>query len=949
MLLKKHIKSQLTLKSSLIFLKNRNPLIWISLFAVFISLYTIIVLGLGYVLKKNNFYGQTLKPAILQNYKGVVNYFKSYEVQPQKISLDIKHLDYSKLVQSREKAVKYGRYVYTAENKGWVPATLNSNGKSFKVDLRLKGKGDHLEDDQRWSFRVKVKGSNTLFGMKRFALQKPITRGFMKGWYWNKLLKFNKLIYLRNIFVDLTVNGVHFPVYMIEENFDKRLLENNNLREGPIFWANLAPFTSMNAIDFYQSRKYKKNKAFMKMTHAAESRLEGYREGSLPLSKVFDINKMAKLFALTDLIGDYHTLQYRIRKPEEYRPRDTIIEFFDLLGRAGVMQMRFYFNPITELIEPIAYDNIGQPGATLIGTGRHFIDKEKIKDDWVWPVVLFKDKTFFKKYIQSLVEITNKKNLDRFFSGVKKEKEDNMLLLHRSHPFLISNSKKSIYKNSQRILQQLKPLKSLNAYFDHVSLEEGALYLDIANIHIFPEEILGVSLDGINIMKPSNATTIQARQVMKDIRYVYNFKASPNNIYSAESNQFKLNWWKEVKNTVSKEIATLNNTLPIASLSDITINKNTKIDKPSYLKYEKVKFLLPKNLKWGKDLIPRLKLSSRVFGTEFVTENNIIPWARYEDMFLQESKIREIKFISFDEENKLVQIDQGEWTVDQNIIIPEGYRLLVNPGTHLKLFNNSKIISYSPVEITGTKEKPVIISSENYSGQGIVVISAKGKSIIENTIFDGISSPNQAGWSMQGAVTFYESPVNLSNVNFVNTSSEDALNIIRSEFNLNNVIFRNALRDCLDIDFSHGTIKNVSFFDCGNDALDTSGSNVTVANMFFNGVGDKAVSVGEKSKVFIEKLEGELARIGVASKDMSEIFIKKAKIGNSKLGFAAYQKKSEFGPGHIKVENSETYGLEKEVLIEKGSTLIIGEEQYLADAMNVAKLLYDSNKLKLSN
>jgi hypothetical protein len=254
--------------------------------------------------------------------------------------------------------------------------------------------------------------------------------------------------------------------------------------------------------------------------------------------------------------------------------------------------------------------------------------------------------------------------------------------------------------------------------------------------------------------------------------------------------------------------------------------------------------------------------------------------------------------------------------------------------------HGAKILSYSAVEFIGSKEQPIIISSGRKSGQGMVVMEAKDRSIIQHTIFDGLSNPMSGGWALTGAVTFYESPVKLTNVKFSNIQSEDGLNIIRSKFLIENVVFRGMQSDALDLDFSNGVINNASFLNCGNDGLDASGSEIKIGDIFLSGIGDKAISVGEKSHVFVDKLDGENSRIIVASKDQSEVFIKSAKIRNSQIGFAAFQKKEEFGPGSIEVKILESKNIKTLFLVEEGSSLKIGGNSIAARAKGVGELLY---------
>ena len=217
-----------------------------------------------------------------------------------------------------------------------------------------------------------------------------------------------------------------------------------------------------------------------------------------------------------------------------------------------------------------------------------------------------------------------------------------------------------------------------------------------------------------------------------------------------------------------KEVSNLTNLLPMVSTKETKTNQKQPSKNLSGLEYKEIQFQIPGELKWSDNLIPHLLVVSRVFGARFKTYNKITPWARHEDMFVQPDNAKEISFMSVEEESKLIRIKQGEWTVEQDIIIPRGYRVIVGPGTRLDLVNSAKIISYSAVEFIGSKEQPIVIASEGNSGQGMVVIEAKDKSVIRDTIFDRLSSPRQGGWALTGAVTFYESPVMLANVKFIN-------------------------------------------------------------------------------------------------------------------------------------------------------------------------------------
>ena len=82
----------------------------------------------------------------------------------------------------------------------------------------------------------------------------------------------------------------------------------------------------------------------------------------------------------------------------------------------------------------------------------------------------------------------------------------------------------------------------------------------------------------------------------------------------------------------------------------------------------------------------------------------------------------------------------------------------------------------------GTKEKPVFIHSSDSSANGFVVLQAKGKSILNHTYFKHLNTLNYDGWTLTGAVNFYESDVALNSCQFISNHCEDALNIVRANF-----------------------------------------------------------------------------------------------------------------------------------------------------------------------
>ena len=114
-------------------------------------------------------------------------------------------------------------------------------------------------------------------------------------------------------------------------------------------------------------------------------------------------------------------------------------------------------------------------------------------------------------------------------------------------------------------------------------------------------------------------------------------------------------------------------------------------------------------------------------------------------------------------------------------------------------------------------------------------------------------------------------------------------------------------------------------------------SDLTINNIKGKTVGDKVISGGERSLLTIKGLDFSHFKVGIASKDVSAVQGSNIQLNHGKVGFSAFQKKSEFGPGAINVNQVILKNIQNETLLEKGSQIkidgnIIGEEK-----LNVAE------------
>ena len=225
------------------------------------------------------------------------------------------------------------------------------------------------------------------------------------------------------------------------------------------------------------------------------------------------------------------------------------------------------------------------------------------------------------------------------------------------------------------------------------------------------------------------------------------------------------------------------------------------------------------------------------------------------------------------------KIKKGEWVVSDPLVIPQNVTLIIPEGTTLKFSSDSALIAKGAVIIQGTKDLPVTLAGlrKKEYWQGIVVLNSLKTSTWSHAKISYTSGINQNGWELTGGVTFYESDIEMNNIHFLGNHTEDALNIVRSNFKLKNVTIENTLSDAFDSDFSKGKVETSFFQNIGSkgggDGIDASGSDVVVSKTKFLNISDKALSVGENSNMRANEINIKAADIAAATKDGSRLYL----------------------------------------------------------------------------
>lgn len=797
---------------------------------------------------------------------------------------------------------------------GWKKAKANLIENNERIDVEVRLKGDrkiHYESKNYSSYKINVSQNKTFKNLESFSIQKPRIRNYVNEWIFHKMADELGLINLDYKFINFIFNGENMGLYVLEEGFGNNLLEKNKRRAGPIFGLDETFQSTFSKsrnkeikLDPYQLNYWLRpeNKDLLLI---AKDKLNKFFKGEINAKEVIDFEKWSSYFVLCDLLETGHG----------YVPKSV----------------KFYYNPISGLFEPIAFDGHKMPAYNP----SPILDKYKLYDhrtsliiannnennlnigtsDYIidWLRLFFFDldnnlnNQFFKNYQTSLNKIVNHKFLDNFFEKYEKE---------------IDKYNAKIYLD-------------LNFQFDYHTERKKGL-----GIYFFDKNRLYNRVDKIKSLNTINLNKISLEdyknQIIIDNRELSNNKLLLTKI-KCENNEFNINKEIKLQKTFIKK-----NEFSIGNL-----NCNTAI----FEDYSK-------------------KIYSKKINQNFKKENMIISLDSYKKFFV-------IK-------NDTLSLIDNDTIINENIKIPKGYKVVIFPGQKITLINNAFIFSNSNFFIKGTVKNPVKITGlENNFGGGLFV-NSENENIIKNLKLSNLAGPDifnnfnqgfikkkkigninkyfyefvdQKKYSNQlnnyriyGALNFYKTVVKIQNLDFEFISAEDALNIIESEFQINNISFKNIASDAIDIDFGQGYISNTYLKDIGNDALDFSGSKVNIENVNSNNVGDKVISSGENSEIKIKNFNAKNSYIGIANKDGSKLFAEKIVIEDTYISFAAYLKKNIYNESEMNINNFELENSDIKYLLSKKANLKLDNQKQKTNISidKINKVIYRQNKSLLN-
>ena len=121
--------------------------------------------------------------------------------------------------------------------------------------------------------------------------------------------------------------------------------------------------------------------------------------------------------------------------------------------------------------------------------------------------------------------------------------------------------------------------------------------------------------------------------------------------------------------------------------------------------------------------------------------------------------------------------------VEKNILLPKNNNLIIMPGVQIIFKNKSTFKSDGSIHFNGTVDRPILI---NGNSLGSIILN-KNNFKIHHTKTYNLSKPDIGDKILYGGINIIESNLEILNSEIANSKSEDAINVISSNSNIDNL------------------------------------------------------------------------------------------------------------------------------------------------------------------
>ena len=836
----------------------------------------------------------------------LISKIKESDIEIFNLTLSKKdHLHFQDIVNKMEKNASRGE---VEKFNTYRKIKLEHNGSKYDAKIKLHlGEPRHWQDPKK-SYSVKLSKSQHINNIEKFDFVVPEDRGYFPPLLCKELSHFSNLPHPENGYGILYINDEYNGVYLIEEEFDKNpaYFEKNRLPNDFSIRPNFKDISDLvlwdSNLEFWDSSAVQVDSPYQENINA---RLERYLKGLNSmnfdqLSKLVDVEKIAALCAINIFWGYSH----------DYIERNIrLIYSLD----SGLI----YYQPRAE------------DGAKILSLNKpHYPEAERLQsfEHGMNYFYVTKYLRMFQPFLKNK-QFRDKRNfyLSRIFKEYKIEEKISNLFDQSLEIFPLDPFSKF---NSQIVSELIKDQRNNlmnNAKMIKDALSSSSLFVkvyksdDNLTISILPDSLARLKVTNFKVRLPRGTYTIETNRSQKiitinnDLEFV-NLSRFLDKEYLMADLDFRLHPKKNFF-----KIFISGNSVEMLREEDISISASNTFS--------------------GQEL-PVRRIHINIF-------DNTIDYTKLRTLNATDF-IDKYSFLKFRLNDKELILDSGNYHLNNDLIIPEGFEVKFESNTTITIEQNRSIVSFSPINFNGTVNFPIIIKSEDPMfpfGSVAIALDKKQDIEIKHLRLNGGSEKFAGGIFFNGALSIHNANITMDSCRIEASKGDDGINFKNSNVKILDCHFIDNYSDHIDLDFCEAIVQSSEFnnpmVSNFGDAIDLSGSHAMIVKNKIVESGDKGISVGENSKVIVKRNSISNNVLGIAVKDSSNALISQNSFRANQKNLSCYRKKGIFGGG--------TAFLDANINLEKSSIWLDDISDFvILSSFDVRNLTFDPEEIMQS-
>jgi len=390
------------------------------------------------------------------------------ELNIEEIQLEV-HDTVWTLLQGDLESRLAAKSIIASNTNPWRFGVIRYNGSSFDCKIKLRGdtRDNYQYGLENATFRINLLGDDLIKGCKKFSLIRPFHENGLYGMMYYDFSRTRGILSNEFHFVQLRLNENDPGVWIFQEAFHTKMLEKQKQGIGIILKFendctenegvyNASGFPGLTA---YGKKNISDDSLKNYQYQQALNNLYGLYRGTVGIDSALDLKLWAEFVAINDLFYAHHSMTCH--------------------------NMRLYFNPSTEKIEPVAWD----PFSYRFLPYEHPHDYFSGHMPYISPVyeLLRKDPDFIRSYKRALWELLKDEDLKTYLSECYALNKTLGPLLHE--PIVTPGLDPSVIEETKRILKNqffvAHPL-TVNAYSKEHELE----IINTSSLPIYCEKLI---------------------------------------------------------------------------------------------------------------------------------------------------------------------------------------------------------------------------------------------------------------------------------------------------------------------------------------------------------------------------------------------------------------------------------------------------------------------------